>query len=153
MKVLFAVDNSKFSDEALKSVGKRPWPESTEFLVLSVVEFGRNEFEGLDATTVPDLKPVQEKILHDMQTRIEEDVKTLRGWHPSCTVTGKVVQGHAKEVILNEADEWGADFLVVGSHGRRGFQKFFLGSVAESIIGHAPCTVEVVKIKSAGVES
>ncbi|HEY9755330.1 MAG TPA: universal stress protein [Oculatellaceae cyanobacterium] len=39
-----------------------------------------------------------------------------------------------------------ADFVVVGSHGRRGVTHLFLGSVAEAIVHKAPCSVEVIKM-------
>jgi len=39
--------------------------------------------------------------------------------------------------------------IVVGTHGRRGFSKFFLGSVAERVIATAPCPVMTVRGKKA----
>ena len=50
-------------------------------------------------------------------------------------------------MILEEAREWGADLIVVGSHGRRGLERFLLGSVADSIAIHAECSVEVIRQK------
>jgi len=44
-----------------------------------------------------------------------------------------------------QADEWGADLIVVGSHGRTGVKRWLLGSVAGAIVSHAPCSVEVVR--------
>jgi nucleotide-binding universal stress UspA family protein len=46
--------------------------------------------------------------------------------------------------IVKEAKEWPADLIVIGSHGRRGIQRFLLGSVAEAVVRHAPCPVLVV---------
>jgi nucleotide-binding universal stress UspA family protein len=48
-------------------------------------------------------------------------------------------------IVLNEAAEWGADLIVVGSHGRHGVDRFLLGSVSESIAMHARCSVEVIR--------
>ena len=59
--------------------------------------------------------------------------------------TGAVFSGNAKEVILEEARKWDADLIVVGSHGRRGFKRFLLGSVSEAVAMNAHCSVVVVR--------
>jgi nucleotide-binding universal stress UspA family protein len=50
-----------------------------------------------------------------------------------------------KELILEEAHKWGADLIVVGSHGRHGLSRFLLGSVSEAVASHASCSVEIVR--------
>ena len=47
--------------------------------------------------------------------------------------------------ILESADQWKADVIVMGSHGRRGLDRIVLGSVSESVALHAHCSVEVVR--------
>jgi len=53
--------------------------------------------------------------------------------------------GDARQVILDQAKDWGADLIVVGSHGYRGIDRFMLGSVSESVAMHAHCSVEVIR--------
>ena len=53
--------------------------------------------------------------------------------------------GSPREVILDEADHWGANLIVVGSHGYRGLTRFLLGSVSQAIASHAKCSVEIVR--------
>jgi nucleotide-binding universal stress UspA family protein len=48
--------------------------------------------------------------------------------------------------ILRLAEEVDADLIVVGTHGRRGFRRFLLGSVAEMVIREAPCPVLVARV-------
>ena len=48
---------------------------------------------------------------------------------------------------LDRAEEWSADLVVVGSHGYTGLKRLLLGSVAQSVVSHAPCSVEVVRKK------
>ena len=50
---------------------------------------------------------------------------------------------HTSE-ILAEAEEWGADILVLGTQGRGGLSRFLIGSVAESVVRRAPCDVLVI---------
>jgi len=47
--------------------------------------------------------------------------------------------------ILAAAESWEADLIVMGSHGRRGFDRLVLGSVSESVALHARCSVQVVR--------
>ena len=54
-----------------------------------------------------------------------------------------------KKIILDEAGQWGADLIFAGSHGRRGLDRFLLGSVSEAVALHAPCSVEVVRMDRA----
>jgi universal stress protein A len=49
--------------------------------------------------------------------------------------------------IVKAADEWGADLVVIGSHGREGISRVLLGSVAESVLRHAGRPVLVVRAK------
>ncbi len=51
--------------------------------------------------------------------------------------------------VIDDARDWGADLIVIGSHGRRGADRFFLGSDAEQIVRHAPIPVLVVHAKPA----
>jgi nucleotide-binding universal stress UspA family protein len=53
--------------------------------------------------------------------------------------------GDAREIILDEAKNWGADLIALGSHGYRGIDRLMLGSVSESVAMHARCSVEVIR--------
>ncbi len=60
-------------------------------------------------------------------------------------VTGKVVCRDPRDGIIELAQEAKADWLVIGTHGRRGLKRLVLGSVAESVVRSAPCPVLVVR--------
>ncbi len=57
----------------------------------------------------------------------------------------RVTVGAPDDAIVRLARELGADLIILGSHGRTGFTRLLLGSVAERVIGSAPCPVLVVK--------
>ena len=59
---------------------------------------------------------------------------------------GSVETGDIRGKILDAAAELGADLIVLGSHGRKGVQRFLLGSVAENVARHAQCSVEIVRV-------
>ncbi len=60
-------------------------------------------------------------------------------------VTPVLLEGHPKDVILEEAERWGADLIVVGSHGYGAIRRLFLGSVSLGVATGAPCSVEIVR--------
>jgi nucleotide-binding universal stress UspA family protein len=55
-----------------------------------------------------------------------------------------IEEGEAAAAIVKEADDRKADVIVVGSHGRTGMRRFFLGSVSERVVRHAHCPVLVI---------
>ena len=66
---------------------------------------------------------------------------------PQSSVVEFIPVGTPSEEIVKAAEEWSADLLVIGSHGRRGMQHALLGSVAETVMRHAPCPLVVVRTK------
>jgi len=56
-----------------------------------------------------------------------------------------VLFGDPGRAICNYAHDHGAELIVVPSHGRSGFTRLLLGSVAERIVRHAPCPVLVLR--------
>jgi len=57
----------------------------------------------------------------------------------------RVAENEIRTEILNVAEDWHADVIVLGSHGEKGLKKFLMGSVAESIAHHAHCSVQIVR--------
>src|SRR6185295_13413253 len=63
-------------------------------------------------------------------------------------VVTAVTEGYPPTSIIAYAQEWNADFIVVGSHGHSGISRFLLGSVAQSVVRGAHCSVEIVRDRS-----
>jgi nucleotide-binding universal stress UspA family protein len=61
-----------------------------------------------------------------------------------------LVQGPPQSVITGTAETGAYDLIAIGTHGHRGFRRLLLGSVAESVIRHAPCSVLVAHSEHAG---
>jgi len=57
----------------------------------------------------------------------------------------KVILGHPRKEISAYAREWGAELILVGSHGHGAIGRFLLGSVAQAVLRTAPCSVEIVR--------
>src|SRR4030095_13294084 len=128
MKILLAIDGSSFSDSAVGEVANRPWPPNSEVRVISVVEPPllptvetwvppHNYLEALEEASVEQARAIVKKA-SDRLLRDQSDLLRL---------TGEIVRGHPKHAILEHAEEWGADLIVVGSHGYPGLTQLRLG--------------------------
>ena len=79
---------------------------------------------------------------------VEVAVARLKEALPGHKVSGRVVEGDIASSIVDEALTQTVDLIIVGSHGRKGIEKLLVGSVAEKVASHAPCSVEIVKRKN-----
>jgi len=142
MRILLAVDGSAPSQDAIDEVAERSWPASTNARVISVVRpYVPPATEFVSAAFTPqDVLQEQEKDAQQIAARAAE-----RLTRSGLLVDTVVRQGDPRTVIVDEAAEWGADLIVVGSHGRTGLTRLLLGSVAQAVVAHAPCSVEVVR--------
>jgi nucleotide-binding universal stress UspA family protein len=61
--------------------------------------------------------------------------------------TTVIRDGDPRHGILDYAGEWQPDWIVMGSHGRRGVDRFFMGSVSEAVARHARCSVQIVRVR------
>jgi len=64
-------------------------------------------------------------------------------------VVAAVEQGDPKSKILDAAEEWHADKIVLGSHGRKGLGGFLIAGISDAVARHAHCFVEIVRIRAA----
>jgi nucleotide-binding universal stress UspA family protein len=146
MKILLAVDGSEYSDAAVKSVASRPWPTGTIVKVFAAVELPfvpTTETWALPDSYYTELEKAQSE---KAQAAIDKSVKILReGQGLVFEIITETHIGQAQSVILDEAEKWGADLIVLGSHGYRGFKRFLLGSVSQAVAAHANCSVEIVR--------
>lgn len=146
MKVILAIDGSSHSAEAAKLVASRPWPPDTIIRVLTAVE---------DIAQVPDIWAGTAGIETLELAREElttQATQLITGVAETLLARGLVVEtalnyGDPRSVIVDQAEEWSADLIVVGSHGYTWVKRLLLGSVAQAVVLHAPCSVEVVRKK------
>jgi nucleotide-binding universal stress UspA family protein len=145
VKILLAVDDSKFSDAAVRAVIAQARPADTEVRVLNVVEppplLVAREMGGYD----PTLEAAWDEAIKQAKVLVENTADTLRSH--GMTASSVIQQGDPKSMIIDVAEEWNADLIVVGSHGKKGLDRFLMGSVSDAIARHAKCSVEIVRIR------
>jgi nucleotide-binding universal stress UspA family protein len=150
MKVLLAIDEEPGSEEAVNEVGGRPWEEGTTVRVLHVVGKFVPPVQELwyDAGGDP------ERARQEIKNRSTELAERVGGWlrEQGLTVETAVRDGEAGPAVVEEAKEWGADVIVIGSRGHSGLRRLLEGSVSHYVVDHAHCPVEVVHAKDSGGE-
>ena len=148
MKILLAVDGSPFSDAALEEVCRRPWPKNSRVMVITAFEAPLAATPEVWALPPDYYEQVEQAVRLRADSVMEAAVrKLISALGPTSEVKGKCVAGSPQRVILDEAENWGADLIVVGSHGYPAWERLLLGSVSQAVVSHAKCSVEVVRAR------
>jgi|SoiMethySBSTD1v2_1073268.scaffolds.fasta_scaffold56986_4 nucleotide-binding universal stress UspA family protein len=145
MKILLATDGSDCSKAAVDAVAERPWPEGSEVMVISAIELPYTPMT--ESWALPDsyFKELETVGTEQAKTAVNQAAKRLKSARGELVIMTEVANGPAKDMILDEAEKWGADLIVLGSHGYRGWRRFLLGSVSHAVATHARCSVEIVR--------
>jgi len=146
MKILLAVDGSASSDDAIAEIITRPWPEQTEVKVVTAFEMsvmvgiepwagGAMYFDELQKAAASAADAVVENTLTKLRALTDKKLN----------ITAEVLQGSPGQVIVEKAEQWGADLIVMGSRGLGAWNRLLLGSVSNAVLHHAKCSVEIVR--------
>ena len=148
MRILLAIDGSEHSEAAIDEIARQHFPADSEVRVISVVEppyFPATlPEEGVNRSLYVEIeKAARERA----RAAVEKAAAKLRADQESrqLNVATEVLSGSPKRVILEDAEVFGADLIVVGSHGHGMLERFLLGSVSQAVALHANCSVEIVR--------
>ncbi|PIE21022.1 MAG: universal stress protein UspA [Proteobacteria bacterium] len=143
-KWLVAYDFSRQAEAALEMAADLLRADG-EVLLLHVHRPLSTAFGVEFAALSPAFRDVDATISSAARDRLEEAAQAVRDRHPGLVIRTVVAAGYPAEHIVTAAREEGVDRIIVGSHGRRGLRRVFLGSVAERVVREADRTVTVVK--------
>lgn len=145
MKILLAVDGSPCSELGIAEVARLPLPPETIVHVITVES-------PVDPTLLRGMPTAFDEIVRQQRAeatrRLSDAVNKLQQLAPGLTILPKLLEGYPKDAIIGEAERWGADLIVVGSHGYGPIRRFFLGSVSLFVAQHAPCSVLIARGKA-----
>ena len=147
MRILLATDGSGHSKAAVDEIAHRHSPPGSDVRVISVVApyfpTTPTPWDSMDMTIYDQIEKNARKTARTAVKNAAAKLRADEGRRLS--VTTKVVSGSPKGLILEEAEAFGADLIVVGSHGHGLLERFLLGSVAQAVALHARCSVEIVR--------
>jgi universal stress protein A len=143
MRILLAIDGSKFSEAATRAVIAQAKPKETEVRVVHFIDIMTNQLPEMMAY-YPGIEHARDAQRKPAEAFVAIAAKLLRA--KGIQVTTAVELGSPKSKILDTAEAWHADLIVLGSHGRTTLDRFLTGNLPDSILRHAHCSVELVRI-------
>jgi nucleotide-binding universal stress UspA family protein len=146
MKILIATDGSEFSRFAVgKACEVSAALSSVEIRVISAYELPGPVAAGPVVAMPTYTQEIIDGLSALSEAVVDEAQKEIAARLPKAKVSTKTFCGKPAAVILDEAEDWGADLIVVGSHGNGFWTRALLGSVSDAVVHHAKCSVLVVR--------
>jgi nucleotide-binding universal stress UspA family protein len=147
MKILLATDGTKQGDSAVEMLNRFALSEGDEVRVISVVDMAVPLAIDVYGGYLPDTTELEKAARENAARVLDASVaraNEITGEHGP-TVQGDVLFGSPESRIVETAEQMKADLIIVGSHGYNRWERLLLGSVSDSVLHHAPCSVLVVR--------
>ena len=146
-RILVPVDGSPTSNAGLREAIRLARGEGAALRLVHVADQHYVAMVGVDSATA-----IQELIAGVVQAgrqilRKAERMVRKAGLEPSAVLL-ETLTGPAADAIVRQAKKWGADLIVIGTHGRRGARRLLMGSDAEQIVRTS--SVPVLLVRSPG---
>jgi nucleotide-binding universal stress UspA family protein len=144
MKILIAYDGSKCANDALDDLKRAGLPRQAQASVISVAELWialPSSHDFLEPSPV-ERPPGGER---EALTLASNACAYLRHQFPEWEIEAVSVSGSPAREIIDKAENWRAELIVVGSRGQSGLSRFLLGSVSQKIVTEARCSVRVAR--------
>jgi nucleotide-binding universal stress UspA family protein len=148
-RFLLAINDSPNSKAVVDTVLSRPWPKESLFQVLSIVPELKSVFHSRFFKD-PQIDQAHQKIYAAQKEHLvkltKEIAAKLGSKFGTDKVTHHVLEGNVRSLILQIAQDWPADVIIIGAHDRdKSIFEHFLGSVARAVVENADCSVEIVR--------
>lgn len=140
--ILVPVDGSAISLSAVRHAASIAKTFNAELTLISVVV--ENPFQGTDFYT----SPIMKEYFVQATANANQALKDAQAVATECGIQAdtQVVQGDVSSVTIGAtAEKLNANLIVMGSHGRKGFQKFLLGNFAQDVLTNTSLPVMIVK--------
>lgn len=146
-KILIAIDDSTYSEIAATYGFELARKLSADVALLHVNEMPVRTSFGIDpmlndtSLVMPEMMQIQEETSKNLLARISE------AYGSESNIFTFLKIGNPRDEIIATANEWDADMIILGTHGRTGLDHFISGSVAESVVRKAKCPVLIIPNK------
>jgi nucleotide-binding universal stress UspA family protein len=157
MNVVIAYDGSNHAKAAIDDLRRAGLPRGGNALVVTVGEtvlptpspsltaVGAETLSHRVAGTLVQARAEAAQAIDEAGALAREGVQRIQAYFPRWGVYADPVLGTAAEAILQKADDWRADLIVVGSHGRSALGRLVLGSVSKQVATESRCSVRVAR--------
>lgn len=147
MKVLFANDGTKYSQCAIDTISKFNFCDGDEIKIVSVVDLALPLAVDIYSGYLPSAVEIEQASKENAEDILKNAKEQIHNLFPGVGVqiTTEILIGTPETKIIESAAAMNADLIVVGSHGYNLWERLLLGSVSNTIVHKAPCSVLIVK--------
>lgn len=153
MKLIISYDGSGCSEAAIDDLGMAGFPERGEAIVVTVAEVWLPPLDGIaDAETSQYIENIVQKhrahgeaLVADAQALAERAANRVRQVLPRWKVAAEATYGSPAWEILEKAEAFQADLIVVGSQGHSAIGRLVLGSISQRVLTEAACSVRIAR--------
>ncbi|MCX5661046.1 MAG: universal stress protein [Planctomycetota bacterium] len=151
LRILIAWDNSPSAAAAVDAVASRDWPKGSSVRMVTAIDARLSSFIPVvfplttpwESSSGYTSGALDEHLLIDAHAKASLDKLRSTGLAVEDLV---IKDGIPKQVLRNEAHQWGADCVFMGARGLSRMQRVLLGSVAAGVAARAVCSVEIVRV-------
>jgi nucleotide-binding universal stress UspA family protein len=148
MKIVLATDGTRFSNAGLDMLLRFRLAPGDSIKIVTVVDLALptalNMYGGYlpDTETLEkDAKSAAHQIVEETRARLATEFS-----HLASNISFEIKFGSPERRLIEAAEEFGADLIIIGSHGYNQWERLLLGSVSNSIVHHAPCSVLIARL-------
>ena len=147
MKILFATDGARQSEAAIEMLKHFRLGMGDEIKVISVIDMAVPMAVDIYGGYLPDTTEFEKTARENATKILDTTSESIQNFFndPPLNVETEVLFGSPESRIVEAADEFKPDLVVVGSHGYNTWERLILGSVSDSVAHHVPCSVLIVR--------
>lgn len=151
MKIILAVDGTAFGSAAADMLKRIALDDGDEVRILTVVDMAVPMAVDVYGGYLPDTTELEKAARENAEKVISSTKEKVEGivGGKKVAITTSILFGSPDSRIVETGEETKADLIVLGSHGYKAWERLLLGSVSNSVVHHAHCSVLVVRVPSA----
>jgi len=142
-RILVPIDFSAHSEKAIRYATTLATKFGARLTLLHVIEDPFVTGAWQSQVFVPNIPELLQNLINAAQTHMAEQTKQLAA--QGFVTESSVTTGRPSSAIVEQASQGGFDLIVMGTQGRTGLSRVFLGSVAQRVVQRAPCPVLTVR--------
>jgi nucleotide-binding universal stress UspA family protein len=145
-RIFVAIDSSSTAQKALDEAIRLASALGASLCIATAVDEGPLIQHGMGLGTYIDIDKVKAEMRESSNALLDQSLAqaSVAGC-PAERLLIESSQRRVAEMIADAAAQWGADLIVVGTHGRRGFERLLVGSVAENLVRIATTSLLLVR--------
>jgi nucleotide-binding universal stress UspA family protein len=156
MRILIGYDGSEHAGAALDDLKRAGLPRDSEVLVVSVADLlmsnppvseliGQELTPGRVSSSLKQAQTHGERIIKEAEEFAAKAARRLRSDFPEWNIKSRVITGTPAWELIDAANDWKADLVIVGSEGRSAIERFLLGSVSKRVVTDSRSSVRVAR--------